>query len=507
MRTTSTDFDVIVCGGGPSGFVAAIAAARTGAKTLLVERYGFLGGMATSGWLGPISPFYFKDERVIAGIPYDFVKHMVAAGGSTGHIRCTNPHGSGSYLCFYDRETYKWSAMSLFLEAGGTPLLHTWIAGTIVEDGAVRGVVVENKGGRSEIRAKVVVDATGDGDVAARAGAEHTIGNGSGLSQPATLMFDMEGVDTLAVKRYMDEHPEDFEWASEFVAVSDYSPRLPRPSEHFVGQGFVEMVGKAMADDDLYLGRDSILFLTTTHRGVLHFNSTRVAGVDATDAESLTRAEIDARRQVMSLSDFLVRKVPGFEHAQLAGTGTQLGIRESRHVTGEYVLTGEDVVAGRKFDDVVSRGYFPIDIHNLKGKSGYTGGGTWQDLEDTYDVPKRALVPVELDGLVMAGRAISADQAAHGSFRTQGGVMAIGHAAGTLAALAARTGTMPRDVDHRDVQAKLLDQGASLRRDPAAVERERQLAVDAVSSALAAGEISPAYLAEAETFSGRAPRL
>lgn len=507
MSTTSTDFDVIVCGGGPSGFIAAIAAARTGAKTLLVERYGFLGGMATIGWLGPISPFYFKDERVIAGVPYDFVRHMVAGGGSTGHIRCTNPHGSGSYLCFYDREQYKWSAMTLLLEAGGTPLLHTWVADTIVEDGAVRGVVVENKGGRSEIRAKVVVDATGDGDVAARAGAAHTIGNGRGLSQPATLMFDMDGVDTAAVKQYMDEHPEDFEWASEFVAVSEYSPRLPQPKDHFVGQGFVEMVGKAMADEELYLGRDSILFLTTTRHGVLHFNSTRVAEVDATDAESLTRAEIDARRQVMSLSRFLIDKVPGFANAQLAGTGTALGIRESRHITGEYVLTGEDVVNGQKFDDVVSRGYFPIDIHNLKGKSGYTGGGTWQDLDDTYDVPKRALIPVELDGLVMAGRAISADQAAHGSFRTQGGVMAIGHAAGTLAALAAKSSTRPREVDHRDVQATLLDQGASLRRDPVAVERERRLAVDAVNAALAAGEVHEAYLAEAETFTGRAPRL
>ncbi|TDD69052.1 FAD-dependent oxidoreductase [Jiangella aurantiaca] len=505
MTTATSDFDVIVCGGGPSGFIAAIAAARSGARTLLVERYGFLGGMPTVSWLGPISPFYFRDERVIAGVPQEFVERMVAAGGSTGHIRCTNPHGSGSYLCFYDRETYKWTAMSMYLEAGGTPLLHTWIADALVEDGRVTGIVVANKSGRREIRAKVVVDATGDGDVAARAGAAHTVGNGAGRSQPATLMFDMTGVDTARVKQYMDDHLDDFEWASEFVPVSPYSDRLPQ--QHFVGQGFLDLVAKGLREDRLHLGRDSMLFLTTVQHGVLHFNSTRVADVDATDAESLTRGEIEGRRQVMSLSRYLIENVPGFERAALAGTGTALGIRESRHITGGYVLTGADVVGGARFDDVVSRGYFPIDIHNLTGKEGYEGGGTWRDLDDTYDVPMRSLIPRDLEGLVIAGRAISADHDAHGSFRTQGGVMAIGHAAGVLAATAAASSGQVRETDHRAVQERLLEQGASLRRDPEAVARDRKIAVDAVSEALAAGRISPAYLADAGTFTGRAPRL
>lgn len=176
---TRTDvYDVIVCGGRPSGFIAATAASRGGARTLLIERYGFLGGMPTFAWLSPFSPCHFGAERVVAGIPQEFVERMRDTGGGTGHIRCTNPHGSGAYLCFYDRESYKWTALQMLLEAGAELLFHTFGADALVADGRVVGVVVANKSGRSEIHAKVVVDATGDGDVAARAGAAHSVGRG-----------------------------------------------------------------------------------------------------------------------------------------------------------------------------------------------------------------------------------------------------------------------------------------------------------------------------------------
>jgi hypothetical protein len=489
----SNTYDVIVCGGGPSGFIAATAAARGGAKTLLIERYGFLGGMPTSAWLGPISPFHYGDERVVAGIPQEFVERMRDAGGSTGHIRCTNPHGSGAYLCFYDRESYKWTALQMLLEAGAEPLFHSFVADAVVEHGRVTGVVVANKSGRREIRAKVVVDATGDGDVAARAGAAHTVGRGGEDTtvQPVTMMFDMAGVDTHRVKQYMDTHLDDFEWASEFVALEPYSSHLQQ--EHFVGQGLLELVSKGLKSEELYLGRDSVLFLTTVHPGVLHFNSTRVAGIDGTSAESLTTGEIDARRQVMSLSAFLTKYMPGFEEAYLAGTGVQIGVRESRHVVGQYALQADDVVHGRKFEDVIARGYFPIDIHNVRGKEGYQGGGVWQDLDDSYDIPLRCLVPREMDGLVIAGRAISATHEAHGSFRTQGGVMQIGHAAGALAAMATNQQRQVRDVGAGDVQDLLAKQGASLHRDPQRVEQQKAAAEAAVQEALAEGRITGRY--------------
>lgn len=502
----TTDYDVIVCGGGPSGNMAAISAGRAGARTLLIEKYGFIGGMATSGWLGPISPMHFGDERVIAGIPEEFVERMRQAGGSTGHLRCTNPHGSGAYLGFYDREHYKWTAIQMLQEAGVDILFHSFVSDVVVHDDVVKGVEVANKSGKRVYTAKTIVDATGDGDVAALAGAEHTVGNDEGVSQPGTLMFDMANVNTDRLKEYMDSHLDAFEWASEMVALQPFSDDLQQT--HFVGQGFLEEIGQGLDSGELYLGRNSILFLTTTHPGLLHFNSTRIAGVDGRSAESLTAGEIDGRRQVMSLASYLVKHIPGFENAYLAGTGTQIGIRESRHITGEYVITGDDVYEGRKFDDVIARGYFPIDIHNLKGKEGYGddgASGVWTDPKDSYDIPMRTLVPIRLDGLVMAGRAISATHEAHGSLRTQGGAMGIGHAAGALASQAALRGEQPRDVPYEAVERVLLDQNASLRRDPEKAERERIAAAEANEKALADGKITGLYFPGA--LAGAAPRL
>lgn len=503
MTTDITDYDVIVCGGGPSGTMAAIASARAGARTLVIEKYGFFGGMATSAWLGPISPMHFGDERVIAGIPEEFVERMRLEGGSTGHLRCTNPHGSGAYLGFYDREHYKWTMIQLMQESGVELLFHSFVSDVVMDGDRVRGVEVANKSGKRRYLAKAVVDATGDGDVAAMAGAEHTVGNEQGVSQPSTLMFDMAGVDTRRLKDYMDSHLDSFEWASELVALQPFSPALQQ--EHFVGQGFLDVIAQGLSSGELHLGRDSLLFLTTTHPGLIHFNSTRIAGVDGRSAESLTAGEIEGRRQVMSLSKFLTRHIPGFEQAYLAGTGTQIGVRESRHITGEYVITGEDVLHGRKFDDVIARGYFPIDIHNLKGKEGYGGGGVWTDPEDSYDIPMRTLIPIRVDGLVMAGRAISATHEAHGSLRTQGGAMGIGQAAGVLASQSALRNEQPREVPYGAVEKVLLEQGASLRRDPEKVERERAAAAAANAEALASGKITGLYFPGA--LQGVAPRL
>jgi len=481
----------------------AISAARVGAKTLIVERYGFFGGMATSAWLGPISPMHFGDERVIAGIPEEFVERMRQSGGSTGHLRCTNPHGSGAYLGFYDREHYKWTALQMCQESGVDILFHSFVSGITKEGDRITGIQVTNKSGIQTYSAKIIVDATGDGDVAALADAEHTVGNNQGVSQPATLMFDMGNVDTRKLKRYMDNNLDDFEWASELVALQPFSDRLQQ--EYFVGQGFMELISNGIANGELFLGRDSILFLTTTHPGIMHFNSTRIAGVDSRSAESLTAAEIDGRKQVMSLSSYIAKNIPGFENAYLAGSGTQIGVRESRHITGEYLITGDDVLHGRKFVDPIARGYFPIDIHNLKGKEGYTGGGVWTVPEDSYDIPLRTLIPIRVNGLVMAGRAISATHEAHGSLRTQGGAMAIGQAAGVVASQGALRGEQPREVPYSVVSEVLLSQGASLHRDPDKATAEHKRAEQATVAALKSGKITGRYFPRGTD--GTAPRL
>ncbi|MFC4301907.1 FAD-dependent oxidoreductase [Cohnella boryungensis] len=470
------EYDVIVMGGGPSGFIAAIAAGRTGARTLLVDKNGFLGGAATSAALGPISPFHIRDEQVVKGIPQQFMDRMVAYGASPGHCKVLDPYGSGAYLGFFDRERYKYIAYEMVREAGVEVLFHSVYSGTIMEGDRVAGVKVVNKSGENVLKAKVVVDATGDGDVASGAGAEFVLGRAKDRKmQPSTLMFEMSNVDTDKLYQYILDNPEDFEWKSDAVPVREYSDRLV--SKYFVAQGFKRFVKTAIENGELYIGRDSILLLNSVHPGVIHFNSTRVINVDGTDADSRTAGEIEGRKQVESIVKFMNKYVPGFEQAFLSTTGNEIGVRESRHIVGNYVLQADDVIEGRRFDDVITRGYFPIDVHNMAGKAGYgdpESAGAWIDIKDSYDIPYRCLVPVKVDGLVMAGRCISATSEAHGSFRTQGSVMAIGQAAGTAAGLSAMKGTQPRELDIKQLQDELLRNGASLRRDPQAVEQETE---------------------------------
>jgi hypothetical protein len=306
-------------------------------------------------------------------------------------------------------------------------------------------------------------------------------------------MFEMAQVDAAAVKAYMDANPDDFWRRSEIVTMRPFSSHLER--RYFCGQGFVQAVREATADGELKLGRDSVLFWTTVRPGVLHFNTTRIARVNAISAEDLTRAETEGREQVMSLAGFLRKRVPGFAHAYVSDTGVQVGIRESRHILGEHVLTQDEVCRGTKHPDVIARGYFPIDIHNPHDRKGAVNdGGVWQDIDDSYDIPFRCLIPRGLDGLIVAGRAISATHEAHASFRTQGGVMAIGHAAGAAAALAARDGIEPRGLDVSVLHRVLEAEGALLRHDPVRAERERRQADEAVQDALARGLITRAYL-------------
>lgn len=452
--TVAADTDVLVVGGGPAGIGAALGAASAGADVVLAERYGFLGGNATVALVMPWMSFHThrprpprlgdaglmptdhgEGEPVVAGKHLEVIEQLVAAGGA---IR---PSLDTGYTVPFDPEVFKVVALDLLDDAGVGYLFHALASGTV--DGGDRpGVVFETKGGPLVVRAAVVVDGTGDGDVAVAAGAPYEVGRDvDGLVQPMTLMFRMVGFDRSAFARYVEANPQ--QWRSV--------------------HGLWELVEQATAAGMLDLPREDILFFGTTHDQEVAVNSSRVTGLLGVDPWDLTVAETVSRRQVRQISDFLRRSVPGFAAAYLAQSGVGIGVRETRRVLGDYQLTGDDVLTARKFDDVIARGTYPVDIHNPEGK-----GTVLRSVPagDAYDVPLRCLLPRRLERFVVAGRCISGTHEAHSSYRVTPTAMATGQAAGVCAALASARGSTPRDVAVADVQAELVRQGADLRRAP-----------------------------------------
>ncbi|TDC08268.1 FAD-dependent oxidoreductase [Nonomuraea longispora] len=438
--------DVLVVGGGPAGLAAAIAAARAGASVRLVERFGFLGGNLTAGLVGPCMTSFSLDgsTQLIRGVFDEFVRRMEAAGGAVHPSRTRAGSQYSGFMVFgheavtpFDPETAKQVAMEMCLEAGVELLLHSFVADTLVADGQVTGVVVANKSGLAVVPATVTVDCSGDGDVAARGGAAYEYGRSSdGAVQPMTVFFRVSNVDDAKVQAYQDTHPD----------------------ELFPYQGIVE---RARGEGRFPIPRRGVQLFKTLEPGVWRINTTRVLGMDGTDVGDLTRAEVLGRRQVRQLMTFFHENLPGLEEAKLLDTAATVGVRESRRIVGEYVLTLEDLVDGKHFDDVVAVAGYPVDIH-----SPVSGDGPFEDgippTANIYEIPFRSLLPVELDGVLVAGRCISATHEALAAVRVMPPSFAMGEAAGLGAAMAVAAGVAPRRVDVPALQQRLLDQGAYL---------------------------------------------
>ncbi len=448
----AAEADVLVVGGGPSGLGAAIAAAEAGAHVVLAERYGFLGGNATAALVMPLTSFHAHratgpqaesvsllptdqgpGEPIVAGVLRRLVERLAAAGGAVP------PSGATGFAVPFDPEVFKLVAMDLVDEAGIQVLLHAFATDIVGGDGRPEGVVFATKSGPVAVRARAIVDCTGDGDVAALAGAPYEVGRDEdGLVQPMTLYFRMGEFDRAAFAAYVKAHPG--EWRSV--------------------HGLRALIDRATAAGDLDLPREDVLFFATPHEREVAVNSTRVTGVLGTSVFDLTRAEWQARRQMRQLVAFLKTYVPGFEHAYNIESGATVGVRETRRITGEYRLTAADILSARKFDDVVARGAYPIDVHNPAGR------GTRLErvrAGDAYDIPLRCLLPQKVERLIVAGRCISGTHEAHSSYRVMPISMATGQAAGVCAALAAKAGGGPRDVPAREVQRELVRQGADVR--------------------------------------------
>lgn len=439
--------DVVIVGGGPAGIAAAIAAGRQGAKTVLIERYGFVGGMSTAAMVYPWMTFHTDSgEQVIKGIAQEIVDRLQERGGSPGHLRDTV--GFVRTLTPYHPEIYQVVAADMLREAGVTLLLHSFVDGVEVRDGFIDAVYVTNKSGRTLVSGRVFVDTSGDADVAKLSGAETLQGrDGDNQSQPMTMKFRMRGVDLAKIKAYMIQHPEEFYSKTPISELSD----LPLTGV----SGFYSLWKKS----GVPINRDQVLLFAGPADDEVLINCTRVQGLDATSAEDLTLAEQEGRKQVLLMAEFLQRDVPGFERASISAVAPQIGIRESRRIVGRYLLTKDDVVQGQKFDDVIARSGYPIDIHDPSGK-GVTASFISGD--GAYDIPYGCLLSRNMPNLLAAGRCISTSHEALATTRLTPSCMATGQAAGTAAALAAKTGVKPSELDIALLQQELRKENAAI---------------------------------------------
>lgn len=435
------DVDVLVVGGGPAGVCAAVAAARAGARTFLIERHGCLGGMWTAGmvltlagynsWLRPY-------HRCVKGIPEEWIQRAHEMGGADIH---------SGFVVNSDPEAMKRAADDMITEAGVQILLHVRGADPILEGQAVRGLCIETVEGRQAIRAKVTIDCTGDGDVFARAGAAF---EKSATLQPMTMAFRMGQVS-------IDSAIDIGAPVSPPIGPEPGFLRDPLLSQYASVRQDVEIDGTAMRAER-EAGNLPVFggpWFGGLDRDVVWVNSVRIAG-DASNAADITRAEIQGRRDAARLAGYFTSHLQGFEQARLFDTGTQIGVRETRRLAGRYVLTGTDILERSEFHDAVALGCWPIDVHPADGQAGHHG----MYVPLPYHIPYRSLLPQDVDGLIVAGRCFSADREALGSARVGATCAAMGQAAGAAAALAAAAGIEPVAVEAAALQNLLRSQGA-----------------------------------------------
>lgn len=426
----SGEYDVVVAGAGPAGVVAALAAARNGATTLIVEQTNALGGMMTTGLHHHLCVWRSAENgprRIVAGIAKELTDRLTAQGDGE--------EVGGNYD--YEPEAMKRLLDDMMEEAGVAILYYTFVAGAIVEstpDGhrAVKGLIVQNKSGRTAILAKQVVDCTGDADVAAQAGAGFDLGRESdGLCQPTTLMFRIGGVDWPRMQEYRKSDPRLVLFCQKAI-----ERKLMTPFQTIV-MGLWYFKGRPN-----YLG----------------INFTNMARVNPTRAEEQTAATIEGRRQAKMLVDGFRALIPGLENCCILDTAPYLGVRETRRIRGLETLTIDDVVGTRKSAAGIAKGSFYVDIHSPDQTGLFKP--RWLPKDSYYDIPYGCIVPMDVDNLTVAGRCISATHEALGSTRVMYQCMALGQAAGTAAALCASAGTTPREAEVEELRERLTAQGA-----------------------------------------------
>lgn len=418
-------YDVVVCGGGPGGIMAALAAAKGGARTALIERYGFLGGMPTAGLVAPISVFNYNGRRIIDGLPWKFIERLMEIGGAEEE----KPLGNITF----SPEKYKLIAQRMLLEEGVTLYLHSYITGCSTDaDNRITHVMFDNKNGAEAVEADYFIDATGDADLAAMA---HVPMQPTGTLQPPSLIFMLGNVDTDALP--MLRHSQQ--------GVNYHDLNIRNILTEIAKKEDVPVFGGPW-----YCGILS--------KGVVLINMTRTP-VNMLDNRDATHAECLLREHVYTFTELLRKHVPAFKDATLIGTATQAGVRETRRIKGIHTLTADEYLGMVDFPDSISRGCHPVDIHASSSVN-----QRCEFLKDAAFVPYRSLIAPGYPNLIMAGRSFSADAVASASVRVQASVMGIGQAAGAAAALCVKDGnnTSVADVNIPVLRQTLIDYGANL---------------------------------------------
>ena len=437
--------DVLVVGGGPSGIIAAMAAAEDGLNVTLIDSRSFVGGNMTIGL--PILGFLGqKGNQIIKGLPQQLIDRLKAIQASSEHRPCPL-HMS---LTLVEPEAVKTVALQMLVEKKVDVLFYSFCAGVVMEADELKGVIIESKAGREAIMAKVIIDCSGDADVAYRAGVPCEYGNEDGGVQPPTLMFCLGGVDTEKLRTSVAEEPRTY--LTDFIPAEYFGQ-----NNQFVLVGMRNQIKKAQ-ESGLHLATERTILITGLRKGEVWVNMTRVNGVNGTDPGSLTHGEIEGRNQIHDIQEYLIRFVPGFENAYFLKTAPFLGIRETRRIGGQYTMTREDIMGCRHFDDAIAVASYPLDIHHPQG-----GGCTLEWCGDCYDIPYRSLIPQNVKNLLVAGRCISATHEAMSAIRVMAPCMAMGEAAGRAAKMAINEGKQPADIDVKKLQKELLDKGAYLR--------------------------------------------
>ena len=464
-------YDVVVVGGGTSGVAAAIASARAGAETLLIERLGALGGqMNISGPPGFSYAHLFNArwEQVIGGIIEETHSRLLKEGHALPHLK--PDFRAGYSFSYVDPDWWGLLIFEMMTENGVQLLLHSLAVEVLKEGNAVRGVIVENTSGRQAALGKIIIDCTGEGDISVRAGAPYEMLPKEKL-QPHTISFTVDGVDWEKVLTYIKENLKEFvfmtrpylSWTED--QVHERIKRVKDITELGEQMGFISLREKALAKGEWH-GKSGVgFFLIPREGGVIqaHFqHSSHVSNCDPTDVRDLTHGEIEARRQIVIAWRFVKKYLPGFEKAYVTRVCPELRVRESRRIMGDYLLTTEDVIEAKKFKDVIGKSAFPAAGHHVASTETLTHTSVYPRDGGSHDIPYRCLVPKKIENLLVAGKPISTDRDAYHRFLQQ--TMVTGQAAGVAAALCAKQNMTPRDLekDVSKLQEILLKQGAIL---------------------------------------------